>query len=216
MVLNGRRWEKDNDELAPIILQGLVMPLPLQFRENQYPRLETQLKTIDSTLVELKKQNTAGQAVPKPASRFTSEGFNPFGGGEDPADKPMEDKPMTGKPGEKPGEKPEWTPPEHCLIRICDITIEPGKTYEYRFQIRMVNPNYQHPNVVKKDLANDRELKSAWFEVKDESGEPIKVVVPPEAHFYASDYRPAGLSKHQTVVQYQRLAGERQSQTRRA
>src|SRR5262249_6631450 len=42
----------------------------------------------------------------------------------------------TGVPGE------DITVPGDCLVRLIDVTIELGKTYQYRLRVRMANPNY--------------------------------------------------------------------------
>ena len=36
-------------------------------------------------------------------------------------------------------------PPEYCLFRFLDVTIEPGRTYEYRIKIEIANPSYNQP-----------------------------------------------------------------------
>jgi hypothetical protein len=74
--------------------------------------------------------------------------------------------------------------PDYCLVRLIDATIEPGKTYQYRLQVRMANPNYGKKDVASPNYARDRELVSdQWYEV------PTKVVVPPELLFYAVDQK---------------------------
>jgi hypothetical protein len=50
--------------------------------------------------------------------------------------------------------------PEYCLVRFLDVTIEPGKSYEYRFKIKLRNPNYAYP------LSRPKELVSGdWVQV---------------------------------------------------
>jgi hypothetical protein len=81
--------------------------------------------------------------------------------------------------------------PEHVLIRVVDVTIEPGKVYEYRLHVRMANPNYKRnadvlsPSyAVEPELAAGKERKdSDWFVV------PTKVSVPPEFRYYAVDQK---------------------------
>jgi hypothetical protein len=75
-------------------------------------------------------------------------------------------------------------------VRVVDVTIKPGQTYEYRLQVRMANPNYGRKvgpgreDVRSPTYAQDKELKSeTWFTV------PQKVVVPPELLYYAVDQK---------------------------
>src|SRR5207248_1228547 len=70
--------------------------------------------------------------------------------------------------------------PEHCLVRVIDVTIQPGRTYEYRMQIRMANPNVGRKDVSSPTYASDPELLSDW-------SAPIQVQVDSELHYYAVD-----------------------------
>jgi hypothetical protein len=47
--------------------------------------------------------------------------------------------------------------PDYCLLRFLDVTVQPGRTYEYRMRIRMANPNFGKKNQVEK--AADAEVK---------------------------------------------------------
>jgi hypothetical protein len=79
-------------------------------------------------------------------------------------------------------QQPDVTVPEYCLVRLIDVTIEPGKIYQYRLQVRMGNPNQGHKDVASPGYTKDKELTAGkWFEV------PQKVVVPPEMQYYAVD-----------------------------
>ncbi len=74
--------------------------------------------------------------------------------------------------------------PDHCLVRLIDITIEPGKFYRYRLKIKMANPNYNHPNVAVPADKLARELVSDnWYEL------PQTVSVPPELCYYVVDQK---------------------------
>jgi len=101
---------------------------------------------------------------------------------------------------------------EHCLIRFLDMSdddryaLEPGKTYRYRFKIRMANPNYSPTPAARKDtypdLAKDKELVSDWNYVdKDLS-------VPADTFYYAVDVDPNNRmlrpSINETVFQFHR------------
>jgi hypothetical protein len=79
--------------------------------------------------------------------------------------------------------------PEYVLVRVVDVTIEPGKIYEYRLHVRMANPNFNRKaEVLSPSYAVDKELNAEkertdadWFVV------PKKVSVPPEFRYYAVD-----------------------------
>jgi hypothetical protein len=79
--------------------------------------------------------------------------------------------------------------PEYVLVRVVDVTIEPGKIYEYRLHVRMANPNYNRKaEVLSPSYAVDKELNAEkertdadWFVV------PKKVSVPPEFRYYSID-----------------------------
>ncbi|MFO0879651.1 MAG: hypothetical protein U0840_20080 [Gemmataceae bacterium] len=73
--------------------------------------------------------------------------------------------------------------PEHCLVRLIDVTVQPGKTYEYRLQIRMANPNFGRRDVASPTYAQEKELTSEWSKV------PIRAHVDDEMHYYAVDQK---------------------------
>jgi hypothetical protein len=79
--------------------------------------------------------------------------------------------------------------PKYCLVRLLDVTVEPGKTYGYRMQIRMTNPNKDRKDVAWASLAKDDDIRSEWIEVKDESKskDQDRIYVQPEAFAYATD-----------------------------
>jgi hypothetical protein len=66
-------------------------------------------------------------------------------------------------------------------VRLFDVTVAPGTTYEYRIQIRMANPNFARTDVAAKSYAEGAELTSAWYPL------PQTVTVPPEVRYYAVD-----------------------------
>ncbi len=105
-----------------------------------------------------------------------------------------------GFPGEGPGSRfPGGNPgdpndpsyadqeyvPDYCLIRVIDVTIEPGKIYQYRIRVRMANPNAGRKTneVASPSYASPKPLESDWFTI------PEKVYVPPDVHFYAVDQK---------------------------
>jgi hypothetical protein len=71
--------------------------------------------------------------------------------------------------------------PEHCLVRVIDVTVRPGKTYEYRLQIRMANPNFGRKDVSSPTYAAEQELLSDWAAKK------VQVKVDSELDYYAVD-----------------------------
>jgi hypothetical protein len=104
--------------------------------------------------------------------------------------------------------------PKYCLVRLIDLTIEPGTTYQYRVQVRMANPNYHRRDVADPSWAEKPELTSdKWYEV------PQKVAVPDEIHYYAVDQKelegrsykgpnPEEIDRgRQTVIQIQKWLG---------
>jgi len=73
-----------------------------------------------------------------------------------------------------------WEPPDYCLIRFFDCDAEPGKTYEYRFQIKLINPNKdREKEVAYKELATKPFVVSNWIEL------PQRVTIPLDFHYYA-------------------------------
>ena len=72
--------------------------------------------------------------------------------------------------------------PDYCPIRFLDVTIEPAKTYEYRVQVRMANPNYgKKTRVEKESLAEPKELLGPWTRV------PGTATMAPDMLYYAVD-----------------------------
>jgi hypothetical protein len=80
----------------------------------------------------------------------------------------------------KPGRKEVI--PEHCLVRVIDVTVQPRRTYQYRLQVRMASPAPGlRKGVAVPAEAKTREIVSAWYEV------PQAVMMPPELICYAVD-----------------------------
>jgi hypothetical protein len=74
----------------------------------------------------------------------------------------------------------DWEPPEYCLLRFFDPTVEGGKTYKYQFKIKIKNPNKgKDKTVAYKELAEKSHVVSNWIEV------PQTVSIPPDFRFYA-------------------------------
>jgi hypothetical protein len=72
--------------------------------------------------------------------------------------------------------------PDYCLLRFPDVTVEPGRTYEYRVRVRMANPNQgKKTKVEETSLAEPKELLGPWAEV------PGVVALDPDLAYYAVD-----------------------------
>jgi hypothetical protein len=190
--------------------RGSFSPENAVVHEDVYPKVEEELKNITDTLKALEGKDPLKVAkVPtrfKPPDNFDP--FDPTGGGAGAAGTVGPDM---GPPGMQIGPgglgkgggvgvegatppgttNPDSDIPEHCLIRLIDVTVEPGKIYQYRIQVRMANPNYNHKDVASPSYASDKELRSdRWFVI------PQKVVVPPELIYYAVDQKELEGSKY--------------------
>jgi hypothetical protein len=74
--------------------------------------------------------------------------------------------------------------PEYALLRFIDVTVEPGRTYEYRYKIKVKNPNFERTNeVAYKKLATDKFVTSQWFEVGK------RITIPNDFQYYAVDMK---------------------------
>jgi hypothetical protein len=214
VILAGKRTQPDKSDLDPILVEGLVMPRLLQAQDNQYPDIETKLTTIDKTLAELKAANPDQKFTPP--SQFNEDSFNIFGktgGAEHQANQPFTG-PMTAPPGmpkrgsgvppmpntgaqpynpnDPTGMAGDVKPPEHCLIRLIDVTIKPGTIYQYRLRARLANPNFKRTDVASPKYAEEPELEADkeklaedknWFLI------PQNVIVPPEMVYYTVDQK---------------------------
>ncbi|HMF15216.1 MAG TPA: hypothetical protein VKE94_23035, partial [Gemmataceae bacterium] len=106
--------------------------------------------------------------------------------------------------GASPTQGANWEPPEYCLIRFYDAVVDPGKTYEYRYQIKLKNPNKDRKDVAYKDLAEKPYVVSPWFEVGK------RITIPADFQFYAVDTKELeskgryAAPRDQVVVQLQR------------
>jgi hypothetical protein len=216
LLLSGKRFEPEKPPaLQQVIVRGLVMPKLLAFQPDQYPHLESGLKTLRKTLEQVSKP-TAPPAPGRPSDVNKAEGDAPPGTAKPRPDPfaPGTDKPRKAPPANPTRAKAAPDPlglPEYCLLRIVDPTIQPGRVYQYRLQVRMANPNYGRKDVAAPDLARAKEIESDWYEV------PQKVVVSPELVYYAVDqqeldgdknyrgiHRGVYPNKHRTVLQIHR------------
>jgi hypothetical protein len=184
LLRTGMRFEPEAPEHAPVIIPGLVMPRLRCFRidptEAPYPDLEARLPHLQAALRALEAQSRlrAAAAAARPPGRDLDP-FNPAAGKADPAPAPA----AAGKT--KPA--PEGAaPPERCLVRVVDVTVQPGKTYRYRLQARLANPNYGREDAAPADAAEPELKADGWFDI------PGVVAMPPEVRYYAVDQMEAG------------------------
>lgn len=59
-------------------------------------------------------------------------------------------------------------PPDDCIIRVMDFTVESGKTYQYRMRVKLRNPNYMRSDVAQESYAKEEELRpdpESWREL---------------------------------------------------
>jgi hypothetical protein len=73
--------------------------------------------------------------------------------------------------------------PEDCwLMRFIDVTVEPGFVYRYRVQLKVLNPNFKRNirELAMPKFADEEELVSGWYELKD------SVAVPQDEFLYAA------------------------------
>ena len=148
--------------------------------KDLYPAVERDLANIRRTLESLKGKS--GAEVLAPPSRFqgVADIFNPTAPTE-PKAKDGDEKPTTPDEGKTDPEAREV--PEHCLVRVVDTTILPGKTYEYRLRVKMLNPNYKRLDVASTAYAKEETLPSEW------SKPTPPVHVDPELRYYAIDQK---------------------------
>ncbi len=157
--------------------------------ENQYPNIEKTLPTIRKTLDALKDKGPAVVARPP---KFDGGDFDPYNpdaaaGAAAPAGPgagsvgpvPPAAGGAAGAPGDPNAQGTEI--PEHCLVRIIDVTVKPGTSYEYRLRVRMANPNFGRRDVASVKYASKPLLESEW------SKTTIKVKVDSDLHYFAVD-----------------------------
>jgi hypothetical protein len=209
---NGGRFEPPDDEwLDAVSFENMAMPKLALMGKNQYPNVASQLPELQKMIAKLKADKLAAAAVKKPnpladAANNVNAAWSPrpksndvgsnktgMGPNGEPGRTPKTtgDNKITTRPPMNPNgtETTEDTYPDYCLIRMIDVTIQPGEYYEYRLKVRMANPNFGKKNVASPAYAESAEpLEAAeWFEVGLKKGEPKVVAAPPEYHLYAVD-----------------------------
>jgi len=198
---------------------------------DEYPKVEQQVENLQKTIQTLQTRTDEGAAVVVP-SRFSVGEFDPFNptnpdeGVTQPGMQPGAPPGMKGprlytpgmpaKPGASAATRPEGVQevefPEYCLVRVMDVSIQPGKIYQYRLRVRMTNPLWGRKDVAFPEDAKLPELRpneDLWYVVPD------AVKVPAELRYYEVDQQeldggrrtrgPAiRLDKNQTVFQIHR------------
>jgi hypothetical protein len=205
IVLNGKRLEEEDVKLRPVVFPGLVMKKLVTFGErrkppiDEYPKIEDELPSLKATTDALFKTpdvkvgrpsltQIEGSIFDLDAPTGAPTGPGSMGPGSSPPPGVMPpglSSPMpnsTTPDGTKSGQ--DLAIPDACLIRLFDVTIEAGKTYEYRIQVRMANPNYHRKDSASQGYAEDPELRSNnWYVL------PEKLTVPADLYYYALDQK---------------------------
>jgi hypothetical protein len=153
--------------------------------KDRYPPVEKQLKLLARTLEALKGKDPT-ETVATPA-QFNTDELDIFSTSSLPplGKDPRMDKgyPRKEDPRQRDPKKRKVEVPEYCLVRLVDVSVQPGKTYEYQMRIRMGNPNFARRDVANPAYAEPRELPTTWSKV------PIVVHVKPDLHYYAVDQK---------------------------
>ena len=211
LMNSGKPFEPDDAKYTAVSFKGLIAPLLREFHEKRqsnpammrpgmmppgmprpaakadededvvvktkYPDVAANLPKLQETLKKL--EGVAPKLIAAPPANFNiSKGFNPFDPDVAP---PPSDKPA-GDAGNKTNADQGMTIPEYCLVRMIDLDIQPGKSYRYRFKIRMANPNYKREDVALPSYKVAEELESRnWVELAD------TVRMKPELIYYVVD-----------------------------
>jgi hypothetical protein len=103
------------------------------------------------------------------------------------------------------GQAAARVPPEYCLFRFLDVTIEPGRTYEYRIKVAIANPSYSQPErALTESVANEPAIFADDWTVASRiparGRSPWLVSVPDDLEFYAIDEVAAPSESHKRKV----------------
>ena len=151
--------EPEAAALKPVVLPGepLVMARP-KLARGTYPSVR--LKRIEAAL-RAHAERAGDAAEPRTLSaleRRLQPGRLPI---FDPS-AAKEEQPAA-MPRKQPAIKADVFVPDYCLLRWCDVNVQPGMTYQYQVQVRLANPNFGKPEVVAcPSLAQVEELTSDW------------------------------------------------------
>jgi hypothetical protein len=157
---------------------------------KDYPDIVAKLPLIQDTLDKLSDVQVSRIAAPKSKTDFSE--FNPFKPYEPPADDAAT---RNGNQSTTPSTDQDLTIPEYALVRLVDVDLAPGKNYQYRVRIRMVNPNYQHEDVASPEYKKAKDLTSKdWYEIKQIAR------VPPELMYYVVDEKQIASQQEQKEI----------------
>lgn len=189
----------------------LALPLPQLVSElGDYPdiRLKNIVSTISKlkdagakkvqpsdTLERLRSHKTRNELYQLQSANDTGAAglYGPAAGGLMGEGPKMPKPPGPSAPSGPTGYRPGMTDPtntnastpveiDQLLLRFVDVDVEPGKTYQYRIRLRMLNPNYKRTSEVANPVyANKEVLESPWTEFPD------MITIPPERYLYAAD-----------------------------
>jgi hypothetical protein len=193
-IEGGKRREQEDPALQPILEYSLLMPRPLQYRDGHYANQEKELTDVKNTLAAIKEGDLKKRPKSQAALQFERGApFDPFGREENPADAVGGyGAPGTGgvrpggagalNTGSPPGTgQDDYFIPDASVVRFLDVTVEPGKTYDYRIQIVMLNPNYKEVDKVAfPEIAREETLRSGW-------SPPVRVTIQPDLNYYVTD-----------------------------
>jgi hypothetical protein len=181
-----------------LIKPGLVYVRPrlasITSDEHGRPYPKPELEGINKSLEALRTVYKAPDEKPKSPFelRFSGQSINALDPDNPQAAEP-EEQPKPPPADTKPqaeGEKKQAAAPEgpsepdKVLVRFIDLTVQPGRTYEYRVKVRMANPNYGKKNLSNSSIGKPKEIESTnWSDV-------VRVQVPYETQYYVTDDRP--------------------------
>lgn len=190
--------------------EALVMPLPELVPElAAYPPVElpainaaidkmiaANTQKVDPSDLQKRLEGKGGKrswSVPKSEKDTGGSAF--FGSGGPKMGGPGGPQPLGGGkagPGGGVLEAGAATEIEHLLLRFIDCDIKPGYTYEYKIRLRMINPNFDHPET----MANPRLATEEKYKVLTGPWVPLDAAlsVPNESFLFA--YDPATYRKH--------------------
>jgi hypothetical protein len=135
-----------------------------------------------------------GKGIPAPWDLFEDKG--PKGDAEGPGPGPGPMNPGIGMAGQ-----PRKLKLQDAMVRFFDPDVLPGKTYRYRIQVRLANPNYGKKQFVAyAALAEFKDLQPSDWQVTPDA------TIPGEHQFYAVDQMPS--QKLQGGSNYEATKGE--------
>lgn len=169
----------------PGMMPGMAGALGTQKREeppaeeskSKYPDVADKLPKIKETLDKLRDAQPKQVAAPKFQKPELFDAFNPN------AVAPSDNNKTANTTNAQGGTSSEQTVyPDYVLVRVVDVTLEPGKHYRYRLKMKMVNPNYKRADVASPEYKENEILESKDWKELDQI-----VSVPQELFYYVVD-----------------------------